>query len=349
MKYILILIMLSAVLISCTEKQSIEPEGTPEILNLSKDTTYTGDTLTIYGDNFGAAAPGNKLIFHDSTEISSLDARKWIGSVIRIEIPAGLSSGTFSVVKTGDTSNAVFIEIEPLPRFEMIEIPGGSFMMGSDKGLANEKPVHTVEISHDFLMSRFEVTQNLWKSVIGTFDGEYVSDDYPAYGMSWVEAAAFCNKLSKMSGLDSCYLFKNDRIELIDTADGYRMPTEAEWEYACSGGSGTDYGGTGNLDGMGWYAQNSGFQPHAVGTKLPNNFGIQDMHGNVREWCWDWYDADYYSVSPVVDPNGPAARVFHVIRGGAWYDGASECRCSNRTFDRDTLGTGIRLVRTIFD
>ena len=192
-------------------------------------------------------------------------------------------------------------------------IPAGSFEMGSTNGDANEKPVHTVKISQGFQMQTTEVTQAQWTAVMGSIPSEFKNcPQCPVENVSWEDAQQFIAKLNGQS-------------------DGYkyRLPSEAEWEYAARAGTTGDYAG--NLDSMGWYDGNSGNKTHPVGTKQANGWGLYDMHGNVWEWCADWYDKDYYAKSSGTDPTGAASDWFRVIRGGSWDSPAGNLRSAYRS------------------
>ena len=215
--------------------------------------------------------------------------------------------------------------------FDMVYVEGGTFRMGGteeqgEDAWADEKPVHSVTLS-DYYIGKFEVTQGLWKAVMGTGVEEQmektgesdlygVGDDYPMYYVSWDEAQEFVSKLSELTGKK------------------YVLPTEAQWEYAARGGvksRGYKYSGSNTIDDVAWYDGNSGFAAHPVGTKLPNELGIYDMSGNVWEWCSDWY-SDYSDVSQT-DPTGPSSGSIRVYRGGGWHDDAWYCRVSFRDGD----------------
>jgi formylglycine-generating enzyme len=241
----------------------------------------------------------------------------------------------------------------------MVTIPAGSFRMGNitnnPSGLGIEKPVHDVTITRAFLMSCSEVTQAQWKAVTGNNPSNFKGDSLPVEEVSWYDAVDFCNLLSKEEGFDTCYTRSGTNISCDFTANGYRLPTEAEWEYACRGGMETDfYTGnmtqpTGNdpvLNRAGWYDANSGSGTHDVVLKEPNAFGLYDMHGNVWEWCWDGFDA--YPATPVTDPHGLASGTTRVLRGGSWLYNANLCRSSMRSRSlpngRYNHG-GFRLVR----
>lgn len=189
-------------------------------------------------------------------------------------------------------------------------IEAGSFMMGSENGYDDEKPVHKVTITQPFYMGIHPVTQAQWRQVMGSNPSFFKGDTLPVETVSWENAMAFCGKLSRKTGRT------------------VGLPTEAQWEYACRAGTTGDYAG--KLDTMAWYDKNSGSTTHPVGTKQPNAWGLYDMHGNVWEWCLDWYGA--YPAGSVVDPQGPSSGSYRVFRGGCWCYFASSCRSAYRDY-----------------
>jgi len=246
----------------------------------------------------------------------------------------------------------------------VVLIPAGTFKMGNLSGhpcgWAAELPTHDVTITSPFYIRRTEVTQIEYIAITGDNPSSHISDFYPVNQVSWLDAIRFCNTLSIKEGFDTCYS-ENSGIIICDFyADGYRLPTEAEWEYACRAGTSSDfhtgdmtYCQTSPLDSSlnlsGWYGGNSNSTLHHVGSKEPNTYGIYDMHGNVAEWCWDWYGQTYYSSSPTIDPTGAIMGKWRVCRGGFFGDKAFACRSAWRGFlpplERPT-NCGIRLVRT---
>ena len=208
---------------------------------------------------------------------------------------------------------------------EFVKIPSGSFMMGSENGESNEKPVHKVTISTDFYMGKYEVTQSQWQSVMGNNPSNFIGDNLPVGNVSWDDAQEFIKKLNaKGEGT-------------------YRLPTEAEWEYAARSGTTGDYAG--NLDAMAWYNKNSGNETHEVGTKQANAWGLYDMHGNVWEWVQDY---ESYQSGSVTDPTGASSGSGRVLRGGGWNGGAVHVRSVNRdAYSPSTrlIFLGFRLVR----
>lgn len=243
---------------------------------------------------------------------------------------------------------------------KMIPVKGGTFHMGSDHYTARdpEKPVHEVTVG-SFYMSRYEVT-------FAEFD-RYCKDtgrskphdwgrgrgNKPVSSVNWFDAVSYCNWLSKKEGLTPCYSQKNKKVLCNFEADGYRLPTEAEWEYAARGGQNKEnfqYAGSDNHKSVSWNRYNSKGSPHTVGTKKPNSLGLYDMTGNISEWCWDYCDKKYYSVSPRKDPTGPEASIYRVQRGGDY--GASPYLC--RVTMRGAVGggtingnSGFRVVRSM--
>jgi len=211
-----------------------------------------------------------------------------------------------------------------------VGLPAGEFMMGSANGNADEKPVHRIRLSHPFEMGKYEVTQAQWEAVMGNNPSEFKGANLPVENVSWDDAQEFIQRLNA----------RNDGYI-------YRLPTEAEWEYACRAGSSGNYAG--KLAAMAWYDDDSDNTTHPVGTKKPNAWGLCDMYGNVFEWCQDWYDSNYYAQSPTVDPQGPQSGSFRVKRGGSWVFPASFSRSAARDLYSPVYHfnfLGFRLVRT---
>ena len=213
--------------------------------------------------------------------------------------------------------------------FNMIYIEAGTFTMGATAEQtgadSDETPAHQVTITKDYYMGATEVTQALWYAVMGqkpTSDGSAWSptyglgDNYPAYLISWNDCQEFISKLNQLTGLT------------------FRLPTEAEWEYAARGGHKatiqTLYSGSNTIDDVAWYYSNSSSSTHEVAGKTANVLGLYDMSGNVWEWCNDWYGSSYYSSNPQTDPIGPTSGSYRVSRGGSWSDIASCCRVAYR-------------------
>jgi len=235
---------------------------------------------------------------------------------------------------------------------EMVLIPAGWFEMGSEKD-PSESPAHRVWVDA-FLMDRYEVTQELYGKLILGNPSHFKGPQNPMEQMRWSDAALYCNARSREEGLDPCY--DEETGECNFQANGYRLPTEAEWEYACRAGTKTDrfFGREERkLRSYAWYAENSLERTHPVGQKKPNAWGLYDIYGNVAEWCNDIYDENYYKQSPEKNPPGPVQGEKYVLRGGAWSSSADDCRSAYRVgenpgfqdacFARD--GIGFRCVR----
>ena len=201
---------------------------------------------------------------------------------------------------------------------EMVYVEGGEFEMGAtaeqrENAAGNGWPVRTIKLD-GYHIGKYEVTQAQWKAVMGTAPSYFKGDNLPVEQVSWNEAVQFCEKLSQMTGKT------------------YRLPTEAEWEYAARGGNKSQhykYAGGNDIDEVAWYDRNSGDMSHPVGIKKANELGIYDMSGNVWEWCLDWY-ADRYDENDTDNPWGPANGSYRVLRGGGWGYYAVDCRVSLR-------------------
>ncbi len=268
---------------------------------------------------------------------------------------------------------------------EMVRVEGGSFQMGTTSGFDDENPVHQVTVS-TFYMSRYEVTHGQYLeflngagvSAAGRLNGNEVIDmedyyvafshdgtlfsfsgsgaadsiDCPVIEVTWYGAAEYANWLSAESGLTKVYTINGSTVTADWSANGYRMPTEAEWEYAARGGNASKgylYAGSDNAGEVAWYGDNSGDRTHPVGGKAPNELGLYDMSGNVSEWCWDWYGS--YSSGSQSDPGGPASGSRRVFRGGRWNIGAWALRSTDRNGyspDFCYYDLGFRLVRREF-
>jgi formylglycine-generating enzyme required for sulfatase activity len=209
---------------------------------------------------------------------------------------------------------------------EMVLVPAGSFRMGGRQGKDDEAFVHTVTVDA-FLMDKYEVTQAEYERHHLPNPSHFKGPTLPVEQVTWVQAAAYCNVRSRAEGLRPCY--NEDTAECNFDADGYRLPTEAEWEYACRAGTDGAYSFGGDPRKLGehaWFADNAAKKTHQVGQKKPNPWGLFDMHGNVAEWCNDVYDKGYYRSSPAANPRGPADGKQYVLRGGAWKSGVEGLR-----------------------
>ena len=223
--------------------------------------------------------------------------------------------------------------------FDMIAVEGGTFTMGAteEQGSdvdSDESPTHQVTLS-SYMIGKTEVTQELWEAVLGKSVSQIASElgyrtygegaNYPMYYVSWEDCQEFITKLNALTG-------KN-----------FRLPTEAEWEFAARGGSnsqGYKYSGSNTIEDVAWYSPNSSNTNHPVATKAPNELGIYDMSGNVWEWCNDWYSSSYYTSESQINPTGPGSGSARVYRGGSHYNSARYCRVSNRDIGSPTRRCG---------
>lgn len=245
---------------------------------------------------------------------------------------------------------------------EMIEVPGGEYYMGNDySNSTDEAPEHKV-ILNDFLIGKYEVTFDefdMFCMAVGLEkpdDGGFGRGKLPVANLSWQSAIMYCNWLSAKEGLDKYYAIKRDssnyfNVKVNEDANGYRLPTEAEWEYAARGGKDgktTSYSGSNNVDEVAWYKMNADLTPHEVGTKKPNELGIHDMTGNAWEWCYDIYGKNYYSESEENNPKGPRSGAERVYRGGNWNSTLDFLRLTSRFHfapNKDYGLIGMRLAR----
>ncbi|MES2811610.1 MAG: SUMF1/EgtB/PvdO family nonheme iron enzyme [Bacteroidota bacterium] len=249
------------------------------------------------------------------------------------------------------------------PVLELVKIEGGTFMMGSkdDNRIAenDEQKQHEVKVGA-FEINRLEVTVWEWKQYckktktkLPTAPTWGWNDNYPITNVTWFDVVKYCNWLSKQDGLKPAYLFTGPNVTCDFTANGYRLPTEAEWEFAAKGGAKSKnnyFAGSNDSSEVAWQVKNSDRRPHAVGTKLPNELGIHDMSGNVWEWCWDWYNKDYYKVEDGNNPKGPIRGEKKSVRGGSWDSQESYLRTANRISTSPNITNefyGFRLARTV--
>jgi formylglycine-generating enzyme required for sulfatase activity len=286
----------------------------------------------------------------------------------------------FATCSNGSTSK----DPDPEDIIEMVKITGGTFTMGYDITLTlgnpnREKPPHSVTVGN-FYIGKYVVTQKEWATVMGTTitqqpgfsDGYPMGDKFPMYFVSWYDAVEFCNKLSEMEGFDPVYTINKTSVDSNNTntdaqdpfkwtvsmnitANGYRLPTEAEWEYACRAGTTKLYSvpAPSGADTISEAEANFNSSDIVmVGTYNPNAWGLYDMHGNVLEWCWDWFDELYYSSSPTNKPLGPTTGAQRITRGGKYnHDLMDNLRSSYRERTRPGNNNyedlGFRVVRSI--
>jgi len=251
------------------------------------------------------------------------------------------------------------IELSPV---ELVRVEGGMYEMGDhfSDGEMDERPKHMVKL-YPFYIAKYPLSQHEWLEVMGNNPSFHKGENLPVESISWLEAVAYCNKRSNMEGLVPCFSLDGNpqprdwskgTVYCRFNANGYRLPTEAEWEYAARGGkktAGYRYVGSSNVMEVAWCKDNSNRKPQAVGQKKANELGIHDMSGNVWEWCWDWYDPKFYTPKPVLNPTGPDQGLTKVLRGGSFAYQPSFMRvCCRHHFGYAIRydGNGMRLVRS---
>jgi formylglycine-generating enzyme required for sulfatase activity len=287
----------------------------------------SGAALSIDGNPVGQTPYNGSLTFGSHT-LQIQQGDKKAEKTVSISQSGGETSFSLSF---GPQS---FTETVNGAAIEMVAIKGGTFRMGSNEG-DDEKPIHSVTVS-DFSIGKTEVTQAQWTAIMSSNPSNFKGDNLPVEMVTWDDVQVFLGKLNTKTGKT------------------YRLPTEAEWEYAAGGGenSRTKYAGTDSESSLGnysWYGDNSGNKTHPVGTKQPNQLGLYDMSGNVWEWCSDWYGGNYYSSSPQNNPKGASTGSDRVLRGVSWYSTASRCRVSYRYSYYPAARSyyfGFRLVRS---
>jgi formylglycine-generating enzyme required for sulfatase activity len=316
----------------------------------------------------------------EKTDISNHQWGDWIQTKASTLTEEGEKERTCTACGEKETQTVAFIE--------MVQVAGGTFQMGKDLGTAatgDVAPLHQVTLT-DFKIGKYEVTQEQYQAVMGKTIVELQTlattlttnngrgNNYPVYYVSWYNAIEFCNELSVKEGLSPYYTIDKSQQDQNNTstddtlkwtvtlnagANGYRLPTEAQWEYAAKGGNpsaagwvGYTYSGSDTIDDVAWYSGNNGssgtstYGTKAVGTKAPNGLGLYDMSGNVQEWCWDWYVS--YKDEKQTDPMGAVSGAYRVARGGSWSFAEANARSVGRSGanPNDAYGNlGFRLVR----
>ena len=323
--------------VTITEKNQSTVEATlPQGREMTIRSDASGDDVIVDGTKAGVTPLTTNLAFGNHT-IELHRAGKTIKTDVNITISGKekeivLSFGLMPrwSAKVMASQKAVLQKLID----SMVKVEGGTFTMGatSEQGsdpYSDEYPAHQVTLS-DFMIGKTEVTQELWQAVMGRNPSEFKGSDLPVEKVSWKDCQEFIKKLNSLTGLQ------------------FRLPTEAEWEYAARGGNkskGYKYSGSNDIESVAWYDSNSSSKTHAVATKSPNELGLYDMSGNVWEWCSDWY-GDYSSGSQT-NPKGPSSGSYRVGRGGSWGSGARNCRVSIRSTINPDSGTrtqGMRLA-----
>ncbi len=310
-------------------------------------------------------------IFDDGTRVRSGDsavARHSFSSV-------GLFAVMLRVLDANDDTerarSTLLVNIrDTFPSPKMVRVAAGSFSMGSNRLIdPSELPQHSVRITRPLLVSQYELNQAEWNSIMSTCPAWFQGDSLPAESVTWYEAVDFCNRLSIRSGFTPAYSIRGDTVQCFFSADGYRLPTEAEWEYFARAGTTTNFyngaeqrsfaeclsGDTleGVVDEIAWYCLNSGGSTHPCGLKAPNSLGLYDIVGNVAEWTWDWFDGTFYQRSGSDDPANSEKNLagMKVARGGNAFSGTIDIRIPGRRINKKpelrNYGIGFRVVRSL--
>ena len=298
--------------VTVVENQMLNVE---EKLVTGREVTITtekvGDKVYVDGQFVGAYRPIKLTLSFGQHEVKAVRDGKETSKKITVAQNGGTTSVQLSFILENKTFTVNGVS------FEMIYVKGGTFTMGctSEQGgdcYDDEKPTHNVTLN-DYYIGKFEVTQELWKAVMGKNPSNWKGDKLPVESVSWNDVQEFITKLNQKTGAN------------------FRLPTEAEWEYAARGGNksrGYKYSGSNAIGNVAWYWDNADKKTHQVGTKSPNELGIYDMSGNVWEWCQDWYGS--YSSGSQTNPTGPSSGSYRVLRGGSWAYYAGNCRVSLR-------------------
>lgn len=338
------LVFLLFLLISCGEGLIEEKTSEPIITSISPKEIFLGDTIIIEGSGFGIKNHASFLWFISETDsliISSIQAISWSPNLIKFKLDFQLNSSEIWVGLDSKIPAKKEINILPYPNITTIDISSGTFTQGNELGFIDERNVRQVELSRNFEVATTELSQKIW-NLVNNYNNSPIKNDYlPVSNVTWNEAILFCNKLSTLYGLDTCYSYEGDLVSFDYDANGWRLPTESEWEYIAFL-SNIDVE---NIENYAWFNDNSGYNSQIISTKQKDQIGLNDLYGNVWEWCWDFYKIDY-DLSETKDPVGQLTGQRHVKRGGAFNLGKIYCSKSNRSTPSSNItSTGLRLVR----
>lgn len=291
-----------------------------------------------------------------------MEITNWTKGAIMVTIPDEAVSGKIiAYTSTGATNPYYFTVLAGTRTLDMVLLQPSEFYMGSDEeggDYLDYGPKHKVKLTRAFYICKYEIKQSEYQKIVGTNPAQHKGNDFPVERVTWEKAVKFCNTLSKQEYRDTCYTLVNEEWVCNYDANGYRLPTEAEWEYACRGGVYEKYGSGFAINSVGWTLNNADNNTHEYGMLKPNSFGIYDMHGNVHEWVNDWYEM-YYGYNEITDvpalltdPTGVVKNNSiseRVHKGGAFDSSSDDCTCAARAALNPTSGNynlGFRVVRT---
>ena len=270
-------------------------------------------------------APGTKMVL-TATPMTPLFQTVWGGDCV-----GAIDACTVTMTK----AQKVTVQWGPEVRPRLVMVPKGKFTMGSptgESGRAADETQHAVTLTTDFWMAESEVTQRQYRNLMGTSPSKFQGDELPVEQVSWFEAVAYCNALSAKEKLTPCYQIDGPTVAWADglKCTGYRLPTEAEWEYAARSPATTVYAGSDSVDAVAWYSANAGNTTHLVKAKTANGRGLFDLSGNAWEWVWDFYKGNYEALLQP-DPISSSDSGARVIRGGSWQNAAMDARTAARS------------------
>lgn len=335
---------------ACYESKPIITDGNTRIFKIQDANTFYTDTFTLYGENLGNINDSSYIIINDTLKIESGNCVNWTQSKIQFVVPLIPLLSTIYVVvndkKIYYDSQDYYqnIIVQPYPKFDYVLILVDSFDMGSNEfNIENEKPIHKVMLTKNIYVATCEVNQRLYSIINNQNPANIKYNDYPVYNVSWLDAILFCNKLSVFDNIQPAYDIIDSNVYFDIHANGWRLPTEAEWEYFAD--FDTNINNEKTLIEYAWFYNNSTLNPHSIGKLKPNKYGLYDILGNVWEWCWDYYKDDYYYTAPLVNPTGPTTGTGRVIRGGSCDDGKIIVRKEYRTTNNSYEKIGFRIIR----
>ncbi|MFH1050624.1 MAG: SUMF1/EgtB/PvdO family nonheme iron enzyme [bacterium] len=328
----------------------------PVINDFDQEKPSVRNMVGIEGSNFGEGQNGNYVIFNGVIASKYIS---WKDKKIVVDVPTGATSGDVYVYVNGQKSNVKYLEIQQeISVLDLVLVSGGKFIMGANDELSGfSYPKHEVIITKPFYISKYEITQKAWETASTVDHNSYnLGDNNPVERVSWLNACKFCNSLSVRERFEQVYTITGEEVSVNWDANGYRLPTEAEWELAAKAGIDYKYGKgqdgkNGVVNNLAWHNENSGNSTHQVGQKQPNGFGIYDMLGNVNEWCWNWSDGESYAdTNNKIDPKGPeTGDIAKVLRGGSYIEDKSKTTCTYRWSEQHTRESeyyiGFRVTR----